>query len=211
MTTTRIFLLRHAESANPKVFHGAESDTDLSALGARQALAIAEHLRSAELQAIVASGMLRAQRTALAIANAAGLILETERDLHERRVGFMSGLGFDGGNGIWPETIHRWDAGETSFAQEGAESLDDLRRRLLPVWARIVDRHAGKRLAVVAHGVVIKTLLLTLLQGHTWQSIGSIRNVAITELTHLDGHWNAVRIDDLPPAVADLQAPTIPH
>ncbi|MFO0863739.1 MAG: histidine phosphatase family protein [Gemmataceae bacterium] len=119
MTTTRIYLLRHAESANPKVFHGAESDTELSALGERQALAIAEHLCSTDLQAVVASGMRRAQRTALAIANACGLTVETEPDLHERRVGFMSGLGFDGGNGIWPETIRRWDAGETSFAHEG--------------------------------------------------------------------------------------------
>ncbi|MBX9678489.1 MAG: histidine phosphatase family protein [Gemmataceae bacterium] len=208
---TRVFLLRHAESANPRVFHGAESDTELSPLGEQQAVAIAEYLRSAELQAIVASGMRRAQRTAQAIAHACGLTVETEPELHERRVGFMSGQGFDGGNGIWPETIRRWDAGETSFAHEGAESLDDLRRRVLPVWSSIVERHEGKRIAMVAHGVVIKTLLLTLLEGRTWQSIGSIRNVAITELTKTGNRWNDVRIDDLPPNVAGLQAPTIPH
>jgi len=209
--TTRVFLLRHAESANPHVFHGAESDTELSALGERQAWAIAESLHTAELQAVVASAMRRAQRTAHAIAEACHLSVQTEPDLHERRVGFMSGQSFDGGNGIWPETVRRWDAGETSFAHEGAESLDDLRQRLMPVWNRITERHAGKRIAVVAHGVVIKTLLVTLLPGRSWQAIGSIRNTAITELVKNEDDWEAIRIDDLPSNVIGLQAPTIPH
>ena len=39
--TTRVFLLRHAESADPTVFHGYESDVDLSERGVRQAEAIA--------------------------------------------------------------------------------------------------------------------------------------------------------------------------
>lgn len=202
--TTRVFLLRHAETAAPRVFHGAESDVDLSALGHLQAEAAAEALRAERLDAVVASAMLRAQKTAHAIAQACGLRVETEPDLHERRVSFMSGKPYDGGDGIWPETVRRWSAGETSFAHEGAESLDDLRARLIPVWTRITERHAGKRLAVVAHGIVIKTLLLTILPDQSWESIGSIRNVAVTELVQGKIGWEAVRIAWLPREVESL-------
>ena len=37
----RFFLLRHAETADPLVFHGAESDVGLSERGRRQAGAVA--------------------------------------------------------------------------------------------------------------------------------------------------------------------------
>lgn len=38
---TRVWLLRHGESANPTVFHGAESDIDLGERGRRQAALLA--------------------------------------------------------------------------------------------------------------------------------------------------------------------------
>ena len=41
---TRVLLLRHAETATPDRFHGAESDVGLGARGLRQAALVAQHL-----------------------------------------------------------------------------------------------------------------------------------------------------------------------
>src|SRR5262245_56464324 len=188
--TTRVLLLRHAESANPLVFHGAESDVGLSPRGHEQARAVAAHLAGAGADGVVSSAMRRAVDTALPIANAIGLELRTEPLLHERQVGVRAGTPTGDPAGVWPATLKRWLAGETSFALPGAESFDDLRARLLPVWERLTQEWEGKSLIVVAHGVVCRVLLVSLLPGFglaDWPRLGVIHNTAISELVRAPG------------------------
>jgi broad specificity phosphatase PhoE len=197
---TRVLLLRHAESADPSVFHGAESDIGLSKRGEWQARAIAAHLATQGLQAVVSSAMRRAIDTATPLAEACGLTLQVEAQLHERRVGALGGTPTGRPDGPWMETARRWIAGDTSFSLGGAESFDEMRARIVPAWERIALRHAGKTYAVVAHGAVIKALLLSILPGRSaaeWLSLGPIQNVAITELTRsATGVWEALRLND---------------
>jgi hypothetical protein len=56
----------------------------------------------------------------------------------------------------------------------------------------------------VAHGVVCKVMLLELFPQYTWETIGSIRNVALTELEHDEGGWRLVRLDELPRELAEV-------
>lgn len=194
---TRVFLLRHAETANPTVFHGAESDIGLSARGEAQARAVAEALVHSRPSVVVASAMQRARATASAIATACALDVLVEPDLHERRVGILSGRSFQSED-IWPKTVERWMAGETTYASPGAESFAEIRQRVLPVWQRITATFAGKTMVVVAHGIVCKVLLLSILPGHAvrdWQKLGPIHNVALTELELRETGWHAVRIN----------------
>jgi 2,3-bisphosphoglycerate-dependent phosphoglycerate mutase len=200
---TRVLLLRHAQSADPSVFHGAESDIGLSPLGRRQAELAAVYLATQRPDAVVSSAMRRAIDTATPIALACGKALSTEPDLHERRVGPMSGTNVQQAHdGPWPTTLRCWLAGDTAYAPEGAESFDDLRDRLLPVWHRLTTQHAGRTLVIVAHGVVCKVLLLSLLPGlgiADWTALGPIHNVAVHELIREEGEeWHAVRVNDLP-------------
>jgi broad specificity phosphatase PhoE len=201
----RVLLLRHAESANPRIFHGAESDVGLSERGRRQAEAIAPVLAALAPARIVASAMRRARETAEPIARACGLLLETEPALHERRVGALAGTPTGGSDGIWPATLARWIAGDTAFAPDGAESFDDIRDRVLPVWRRITAAPDAGPLIVVAHGLVCKVLFLSLLPGYTladWHRIGPIANVSISELIASDDGWSAVRLNEVPAEVA---------
>src|SRR5688572_11635776 len=121
MPATRVFLLRHAESAIPNVFHGAESDVDLSPRGRRQAAAIARVLAPLQPAAVVSSAMRRAVETARPIAEHCGVPHLLQPLLHERRVAGLSGLSY-ADNDIWPETVRRWSAGETNYAHAGAET-----------------------------------------------------------------------------------------
>jgi 2,3-bisphosphoglycerate-dependent phosphoglycerate mutase len=202
---TRVFLLRHAESADATVFHGAESDIELSERGRRQAAAVAAVLAELPLEIVVSSAMRRARATAEAIAAAARVPHELEPRLHERRVGILSRKPFDTG-GIWADTLARWSRGEADYAHEGAESWHELRARLLPAWHDVVARHLGRTLAVVAHGIVCKVILLELFPEYSWQTIGSIRNAAVTELEYDGAAWRLLRLDDLPPGVARARA-----
>lgn len=122
---TRVFLLRHAESADPTVFHGFESDTDLSAKGLRQAELLARVLAPKKPDVVASSGMLRARRTATPLAQALGLELHIVPELHERKVGILSGKPWSSDQ-VWPVTLEHWMRGETSHAHEGAESFDTM-------------------------------------------------------------------------------------
>jgi broad specificity phosphatase PhoE len=201
---TRVFLLRHAESANPDVFHGAESDVSLSERGRRQAEAVAPLLAAERPDVVVSSAMRRAVDTADPIARACGLTVRVEPELHERRVGALSGTPFRA-DGVWPQTLRRWTAGDTRYAPPGAESFDDIRARVLPVWERVTEAHAGRTLVIVAHGVVCKVLLLSVLPGLTpadWERLGPFRNVAISELVQGETGWQGLRINQVPESVA---------
>jgi 2,3-bisphosphoglycerate-dependent phosphoglycerate mutase len=203
---TRILLFRHAESADPSVFHGAESDIGLSERGHRQAARLAEYLAGRRPDALVCSAMQRARDTAAPCAAACGLEAQFEPALHERRLGGMAGMPTGDREGPWMQTVRRWIAGETSFSLLGAESFDEVRQRVVPAWQRIIQRHAGKTVAVIAHGAAIKVLLLSIVTGRgpaDWLRIGPINNVALSELTGVADTWVLERFNE---RIADERA-----
>lgn len=206
---TRVWLMRHAQTNPPDVFHGYESDADLSELGRRQVDAVAPVVAGYRPDAVISSGMLRARLTAEPIARLCSLPLLVEPNLHERKVGSLSGMKVQPELGGWPETVERWIAGDTGYAPKGAESFDDVRDRVLPVWDRLTSTHAGKSIVVVCHGNVSRVLLLSLLTGYSvrdWRKIGRIPNVAISELIGSGRDWQARRISEVPLPAGDLHS-----
>ena len=177
MTVERIYLTRHAETSDPTRFHGADSDIGLSELGHRQADAAATFYSSMELTAVVSSNMLRARLTAFPISTACQVPHTIESQLHERRIGRLAGQPFDGPNGLWPDTIRAWEAGDIDFSTPGAETYRELQERLIPAFERVAAAHPGGRVLIVAHGIVCKVLLLTLLDGYgpaAWSRLESV-------------------------------------
>jgi probable phosphoglycerate mutase len=155
---------------------------------------------------VVSSAMRRALDTAGPIAAACGLPLRVEPALHERRVGALSLTPVHGKEGVWPDTLRRWMNGDTGYAPAGAESFDDIRARVLPVWERLNGEHPGQTLVVVAHGVICKVLLLSLLAGYSpadWHRIGPSRNVAISEVVLAENGWQAAALNQLPKGVPE--------
>jgi probable phosphoglycerate mutase len=204
---TQIFLMRHAETSQPSVFHGYESDIDLGPRGFRQAELIAPLVASYRPSGLVSSGMLRARQTAEAISQATGLPIRVEKDLYERKVGKMQGTPVCGEFGVWPETLKRWVDGETSYTPEGMESFDDIQRRVMPVWERIAHDFQGKSVVIVAHGIVCRVLLLSVLEGYNvadWSRLGRIGNVSISKVVGDGKKWVAERIGYLPEEVQKL-------
>lgn len=194
---TRVLLLRHAETATPHVFHGFESDIDLSPRGHLQAAAIAPVVAALRPDILVCSDMLRARLTGQVIADACGVPLRVEPDLHERKVGSLQGTPVTWESGPWADTLARWVGGATDFAPGDAESFDQIRQRVLPVFERITRENKGKTIAIVAHGIVIRVLILSIAEGYNaadWHRLGRVSNVSLTELVGDGARWQAVRI-----------------
>jgi probable phosphoglycerate mutase len=201
---TTVYLIRHAETARPDVFHGFESDTDLGARGYRQAAALGPAVAALQPDVLVSSGMLRARRTAESISRACGLPIQIEPLLHERKVGDMQGTPIRGEFGVWPETLARWVAGDTGYAPPGMESFDQIRARVMPVWDRITGENPGKTIAVVAHGIVIRVILLSVADGYNaadWPRLGRISNASISEVAGSGSAWRLVRAGAVPDEV----------
>jgi probable phosphoglycerate mutase len=203
----RVWLMRHAETATPAVFHGAESDVGLSELGFRQAAAAADWFRAHAPTVVVSSAMRRAIDTAIPIATACGVPHQVEPGLHERRVGILCGVDFAASNGPWADTVSEWSAGNTAYTTTGAESFDELAARVLAAWERVIAAHPDGRVVIVAHGVVCKALLLSLLEGHDvshWSTLGRVANVSVTELAPVGSRWRAEQLLTVPPPAAAL-------
>jgi 2,3-bisphosphoglycerate-dependent phosphoglycerate mutase len=194
---TRVFLVRHAESADPTVFHGAESDVALSDLGERQAVVAAQWFRQFRPTSVVSSALRRAVDTARPVAEACGVNHRIEPRFHERIVGELCGVPFSATDGPWADTLREWTRGRTDYTTPGAESFDDLRARLRPAWDDLVRSSRGERIVLVSHGVVCKVLLLDLLENgnaERWNALGRVANLAVSELVDDGEGWRAERL-----------------
>ncbi len=212
MLPETVWLMRHAETTAPHVFNGAESDVALSDLGNRQSQAVAEWFAQKRPTAIVSSGMIRALETARPIASLCGIPHAIEPHLHERRIGPMSGMSFSLTEGPWVETLKEWSAGNEHYSTPGAESFHQLAERLVPAWNRVVQAHPGGRLVIVAHGIVVKTLLLSLLEGWDitgWHRMGRIENLSGAELQPAaNGRWHSEKLLQVPEVLHSIAQTT---
>jgi broad specificity phosphatase PhoE len=189
------------------LFHGFESDIGLSELGREQASAASGWFRGKDLTAVVSSGMKRAIDTATPTAQACGVPHTIEFGLHERKVGALCGVEFSMTEGPWAETVARWSAGDTTFTTPGAESFEDVKSRVLAAWDNVVAAYPNGNILVVAHGVVCKILLLSLLpdwDATGWVKLGRVANLSVTELVADGGKWRAESLLQVPPPVAIL-------
>ncbi len=192
--TTRILLLRHAETAAPDRFHGAESDVGLGKRGRSQAEAVARLLAERQPDALYCSGMRRAIETATPIGQACDLEPNIVPTLHERIMGPLSGALRAEAHPIYDQARTRWEAGDLEHTHEGGESYMAIRDRVVPVLTALVNRSPGATLVVVAHGVVIRVLITSLVEGRSPADFDSvpIDFVGVHEL-HYDGRrwWQA--------------------
>jgi alpha-ribazole phosphatase len=162
---TRLVLVRHGEP--DESMHGrcyGRLDVPLSAAGLRCAAAVAEALRSHEIDAVYSSRLQRAFDTARAVASAHGLEPIPREDLRELDFGELEGMSHEEIASKHPELYRFWMEDPASVRFPGGEGLSDLRARVLPEVVEIRERHAGRTVAVVAHGGVVRVVLAEALE-----------------------------------------------
>ncbi|HEX8035636.1 MAG TPA: histidine phosphatase family protein, partial [Ktedonobacterales bacterium] len=158
-------------------------DVALSALGERQAEALALALADEHFDGIVSSDLQRARATAEAIARYQNLPLQMDADLREIAMGEWEGQTFDEVMERSPELMRRWQEDAITVAPPGGETVAEFRDRLVRALDRWHDAYPNGTLLWVTHGGVIGVLLCHLLGmdlHRRWQFRRD--NTAITEI-----------------------------
>ena len=156
---TRIIAIRHGETAwNVSTRIQGHLDIGLNETGRWQAHRVALALAGEPIAALYSSDLLRAWDTALSIANATGLPVQTVEGLRERGFGVFEGKTFQEIEAQWPEQALRWRKREPAFEPGGGESLLRFRERITQATQTLAAQHPGEQIVVVAHGGVMDVL-----------------------------------------------------
>jgi alpha-ribazole phosphatase len=198
--TTLIYLLRHGAvvRAETRRFIG-HLDVPLSPLGERQSTAQAKRLRSEPLAAVFSSDLSRARRTAEIIAAPHGITPAVVPAFREMDMGRWDGLTAEEIGEREPAAFKEWMSGVGEFAFPEGESLSDLLARAWSAFQAIVAGHAGRTIAVVAHGGTNRVLLCHALGIPLGRILALGQDYgALTVLAHRAGGWCLVRLNEAP-------------
>ena len=197
---TLIYLLRHGEVvlAETRRFIG-HLDVPLSALGERQSAAQAARLASVRLAAVFASDLVRARRTCEIIGAPHGLTPTVVPALREMAMGRWDGLTAAEIRQREPAKFADWMSRVGEFPFPDGESVPDLEARAWPAFESIVETHAGRAIAVVAHGGTNRTLLCRALGLPLGQLLALGQDYgALTVLERIDATWRLRSLNDSP-------------
>jgi 2,3-bisphosphoglycerate-dependent phosphoglycerate mutase len=204
--TTHLYLIRHGEAYTnvEAVIGGMRGDRGLTERGVAQAEALARRLAGGEITADVlyASTLPRARATAEHVAAALQLPIEWDDELQELRPGESDGMRVDDARAKFP--------GFNVFVREpftpiapGGESWGSFQARTSAALDRIIIRHAGQTIVVVAHGGTIEVSFLYMLglgpQARARNAFHG-QNTAITHWRHVESfgrqEWHLVAHND---------------
>jgi probable phosphoglycerate mutase len=169
-----LYLVRHADALPDadEVADGGYDAQALSALGRRQAEALADRLRAISLAAIYTSPLARAIQTARPTAVSHELGVQRVEELREIALGTLES---DAPGGATPEEVSallRTRLREIATIAvstgswesiPGTEPSTLLRARLTAAMNRIIASHSGERVLIVSHAGAINAYLAALL------------------------------------------------
>ncbi|MGC9371914.1 MAG: histidine phosphatase family protein [Thermovirgaceae bacterium] len=163
---TRIILVRHGEcKGNREGLFRGRSDFPLNDAGLAQAKALSAELARLFPTSGVYSGPLsRAQATGAEIARAMGVSLEIREGLNNMSLGPWEGRPKSEIREEHPEEWNLWLSNPERLRLEGAETLDDVRRRAFAEVNRLVKSYAGETFVVVTHRAVLKPVIAAALK-----------------------------------------------
>ena len=147
----KLYLIRHGESTSDiESRYGGDYDDHLTAKGRQQAQELAAQLRGKNIELIYSSPKLRAQETALILANGIKCRLEIVDGLRERNLyGIMTGMKKAEAAQQYPEQVRL--LADYLNALEGGEAYADFRKRILRALDGILSsKHPVA--AAVTHG-----------------------------------------------------------
>jgi broad specificity phosphatase PhoE len=176
-----LWVVRHGQSAGnvardraeaaglPRIdIHWRDIDTPLSPLGERQSAALGHWFgslpREEQPEVVLCSPYVRARETARILVHHAGLDakrvrLRVDERLREKEFGILDRLTRHGIVARYPE-LHeqRSHVGKFYFRPPGGESWCDVILRLRSVTEMVTREHAGQRVLVIAHQVIVNCM-----------------------------------------------------
>lgn len=159
----RVHLIRHGQTNwNKEKRVQGHSESTLTQEGRQQAAALAPALLPYNIRKVYCSPSIRTRETAAILFADSSPQTEYCDDLREIFLGPWEGLLQSEIRAKYPENFaHFWESPER-FDQEGAEHFAAVQQRGLMLLKQILSTHAAEDVAVVSHGVLIKSILCAL-------------------------------------------------
>ena len=159
----RIHLIRHGQTNwNKEKRVQGHSESTLTTEGQQQAAALAPTLAAYNIAKVYCSPSVRTRETAAILFAETSAQIEYCDALREIFLGPWEGLLQSEIRTLYPENFsHFWEAPE-SFNQEGAELFAAVQQRGLMQLKQILSAHTTEDVAIVSHGVLIKSILCAL-------------------------------------------------
>lgn len=186
---TRLIVVRHGQTLwNLERKYQGHSDIALSDKGIRQAEAVAKRLAEEKINAVYASDLSRAFKTAECIAAKHNLTVNIVPALREIKFGDWEGLTYEQISAQWPGLLGKLWTTPDELQIPGGESFQQLKERAYGAIEKIVAEHPDQTVVVVAHGGTIGTILCAMLDIHL-NHVWNIRqdNTAVNIIEYYEG------------------------
>jgi len=158
---TRLILVRHGATAWTESgrYQGSAADVPLSATGWLQARCLATALEPLRVAGVVCSPLCRAVETATCIAAPHGLTAAPLPAFRELSFGDWEGLTSSEATARDPELHQRWQRSPATARPPGGETLQEAAERTIPALKALIVGHAGEKVVLVMHNLIIRVLL----------------------------------------------------
>lgn len=193
----KIYLVRHGESvANTKgIYQGQTYNTPLSAVGEKQAEALAKYFENIDIDKILASPLIRTKETAQKVANRKHLKVFNTPEIIETNHGQWEGVEKRMIEKRWPNLYQLWlnKPGEVGFPE--GETFRETEKRVLDWWNNLVNKN-GNRL-VVTHDNIIRIIVADVLGidlNNIWKF--QLHPAAVTTIEVESGSLRLLELDD---------------
>lgn len=184
---TNLVVLRHGQTDwNAQHRFQGFADVPLNATGIAQAEAAHEQLKRHRFDAVYASPLSRALRTAEIVAP--GADIQVDRRLMEIDVGSWSGQTWDQIIATMPGYEEMYANGVDFRRSPTGETLAEVVGRALPAIEEIAERHPGQKVLIVSHGLLLNRVLHALL-GLDGRVLGGLGNAHYSTLAFDHGAW----------------------
>jgi broad specificity phosphatase PhoE len=187
----RILFVRHGETeSNVEDRYMGHLDSPLSTRGVEQAKAVAARLAGEGIDALVTSDLGRALSTARHIADACHLEMILDPRLRERHAGEFQGLLAEEARARYPDYFIESADPTPETSIPGGESAVQIQERVVPLLEEVCPQYAGRTVALVTHGIVIRTMFWRLLEcSYAAAFRARVDNAGLTVFRAKNGRW----------------------
>ena len=161
---SRLLLVRHGDTElNSRERFWGCTDVKLSATGIEQAKKLSERLASEKIDAVYASDLERAWRTAEIIASRHQIEVVTCPEMRETNFGKIEGLSFDEVSRLYPELTESWLSWDIQMRFPDGEGVCEVNDRVSKFKDRLRKHAPEETVLIVAHAGTMRMLICQLL------------------------------------------------
>ena len=209
---TKIYLVRHCQSmGNLDGRFQGRFDADISPEGAKQLELLALRFRNEALDRVYSSPLLRARKTAGAVAKYHHLDVIDDPGFLEIDVGEMENLRLVEVAQRYPEVARCWDEAPHLCVFPAGETMAQVYERVNAALDRLVEENPGKTIAVATHGGALRTIFARVNYGDLAgiQKSEVFGNTSVSLLAAENGRLRWEYVNDLSHLPEEMRKPKV--